>query len=228
MFDQKVKLILVCSGKTEKFANYLQLMLSACDDQDDNVIGVKDGSVETVVWSERDYLSNKPTLSSSDHILFVGPSKKLKDELFGMRDKFNKFGMKYAWLGKRGLLSVDSGIKRKEYDEFLSYAVNYISDMEREMDSSAQAVVKDATTIGVGVLAETASVGAGVLAAGGAAALLPFAVAVFAPVGAVGAGVAGLGKLIRHNKEKRSVEMQQYTCLILKFYLEGIQEFLNQ
>ena len=228
MFEQRIKLIIVHSSGAEKYANYLQLMVSSSDDNGETVIGVKDGSVETVVWSEKDYLSQKPTLSSSDYILFVGSSKKLQKEYYGMQEKFSKFGMRYAWLGKRGLLSVDDGIKRKEYDQFLSYARNYIHDIQKKMDTNGQVAAKDAATVGVGVAAEAASVGAAIAAGNGIAFLLPFAGAVFAPVGAVAGGVFGGIKIIRHIKEKHSVAEQQFTCLVLKFYLEGIQQFLNQ
>lgn len=228
MYEQRIKLIIVHSGEAEKYANYLQLMVSSSDDNEETVIGVKDGSVETVVWSEKDYLAQKPTLSSSDYILFVGSSKKLQNEYCGMQEKFSRFGMRYSWLGKRGLLSVDDGIRRKDYDQFLSYARNYIQDIQKKMDTKGQAAAKDAATVGAGVAAEAASVGAAIAAGNGISILLPFVAAAFAPVGVVAGGVFGGIKIIRHIKEKRSVTDQQFTCLVLKFYLEGMQQFLNQ
>lgn len=228
MFEKKKKLIIVHTKDSAKYANYLQTMVSSSDDDGETIVGVKDGSVATVVWSEKDYLAQKPTLANSDYILFVGASKKLKDEYFGVQEKFNKFGMTYSWLGKHGLLSVNSGIKRKDYDQFLSYATDYISDIQRKMDTKGQSAAKDAATVGAGVAAEAASVGAAVAAGSGVAALLPFAVAVFAPAGAVAVTTAAGIKLFRYLKEKKLVAEQQFTCLILKFYLEGIQQFLNQ
>lgn len=228
MFEKKTKLIIVHTKDTAKYANYLQLMVGSSDDDGETVVGVKDGSVETVVWSEKDYMSQKPTLSSSDYVLFVGESKKLKDEYFGVQEKFNQYGMSYSWLGKRSLLYVNSGIKRKEYDQFLSYARNYIDGIQKKMDTQGEAVAKDAATVAVGVAAEAAGVGAAVAAASGVAILLPVASVIFAPAGVVAAGTAAGIKFFRYLKEKKLVTEQQYTCLILKFYLEGIQMFLKQ
>lgn len=228
MFEQKKKLIIVHSADNAKYANYLQLIIGSSDDDGDTIIGVKDGSVETVVWSEDQYFAQKPTLSSADHILFVGTNKKLSCECFGMQKRFEKYGMQYSWLGKRGLLSVDKNIKRKEYSAFLEYAQQYISDIQKKMDTRGESVAKDVASAGAGIAAEATTLGAGLAAASGMTAFLPFAAALFAPAGAVSAGVFGGFKLYRHLREKRDVAQQQFTCLIIKFYTEGLSAFLEQ
>ncbi len=228
MFDQKIQLIIVSSADTEKYANLLQKMIGSSDDTEDEVVGVRDGSVEAAVWTEEQYFAQKPTLQSSTHILFIGTSKKLEKEYYGLQSKFEKYGMNYAWIGKQGRLFVDSNIKRKEYEDFLEYAKQYISDAKEKMSTQSQSVKKDATALGIGAAAEAASVGAAAGAASGMAIFLPFAAAVFTPVGAMGLGIFGALKMGRHLKEKRDVLDQQYACLIIKFYLDGLQKFLDQ
>lgn len=226
MFNQ-TSLTIVYTEGTEEYANYLQLMLSSNDDNGDNIVGVKDGSVSAAVWSEKQYLDNKPKISNNQHVLFIGKSKQISKECFGMQEKFSKFGMKYSWLGKRGMLCVDHSIKRKEYDDFIEYARNYVDGIQKKMDSKGKTAAKDIVSVGVGVAAEAASVGAGIGAAAGVAVLLPFAAALFAP-GAVFGGIAAGSKVFRSIKERQAVMEQQYTCLILKFYMDGIIQFLNQ
>ena len=58
------------------------------------------------------------------HILFIGNSKLMKDKRTNMNEKFNKFGMKYCWLGKQVALFVDNIVEKEDYDSFLEYAKN--------------------------------------------------------------------------------------------------------
>ena len=52
------KLIIVCDNKTEKYGNYLRQLVSVNDDNEDEIIGTEDGTVDAVVWLEKDYLVN--------------------------------------------------------------------------------------------------------------------------------------------------------------------------
>ena len=53
------KLIIVCDNKTEKYGNYLLQLISSKDDTENDVVGIEDGTVEAVVWSEKNYRDNK-------------------------------------------------------------------------------------------------------------------------------------------------------------------------
>lgn len=129
MFDQRdtrTKLILVHSDNTSVFANYLQMLISAKDDKEDEIVGVKDGTVMTTIWSEKDYLAQKPILSSMDHILFIGRGKNLSQETYGMVGIFDKFGMQYGWLGKHGYLRVTGrALKKEQLSNFFEFAKLY-------------------------------------------------------------------------------------------------------
>lgn len=94
------KLIIVCDEKTEPYANYLRQLISTNDDKDGEVVGIEDGTVEAAVWLEKEYLANKAQISSNEHILFIGDNKTSKSESSSMIVKYDKYGMKYGWLGK--------------------------------------------------------------------------------------------------------------------------------
>ena len=118
------RIIIVCDKKTEQYANYLRQLISA---NDDNF-----GMVEAAVWLEKDYLANKATVSSSEHVLFVGDNNASKSESSSMIVKYEKYGMKYGWLGKRAMMKVeDAMLSYDDYDEFFMYCQGYKLQFEK-------------------------------------------------------------------------------------------------
>ncbi len=113
------KLIIVCDSKVEQYANYLRQLISANDDKDGEIVGVKDGELEVVVWNEKQYITNAPTLSSSQHILFVGNNDITKKESINVKYVYNIYGMKIGWLGKRAVAYVDKNLNEIEYNNFI-------------------------------------------------------------------------------------------------------------
>lgn len=121
--QQLTKLIIVCDDSTVKFGNYLRQLISTKDDGDD-IVGVEDGTVDAAVWTIKEYASNAATISSSSYLLFIGDNKASRSEILTMPIKFDRFGMKYGWRGKRGMLIVDKVLKDpyllKEYELYNS------------------------------------------------------------------------------------------------------------
>ena len=129
--EKTTKLIIVCDEKTSEYANYLRQLVSMKDDTADEIIGVEDGTVEVAVWLEKDYVANMATISSKEHILFIGENKVSKKETPSMSVKFDKFGMKYGWLGKRAMMMVSDSIKDKEtYNQFIEFCQGYEQKIE--------------------------------------------------------------------------------------------------
>lgn len=97
MFEKPTKkLIIVTDEKDKPYANYLMALISAKDDKAGEVVGVADGSVEAVVWSEKAFADNEPTLSSNAHVLFIGDTKLSKSQRGGLAVKYDDFGLKYG------------------------------------------------------------------------------------------------------------------------------------
>lgn len=236
------KLIIVCDEKTKPYANYLMALISANDDKEDEVVGVKDGSVEAVVWSEKDFASNEPTLSSNAHILFMGDTKLSKSQRGGLGVKFNKFGMQYGWLGKRAVLFVDKVISNiDEYNDFFNFAIPYQESMTKvlEKKTKKQIETKNEKEENVEIInAKEPSESEIVindkkedLKDKGKKGLLALAAAasfVINPLGtAVTAGTLAITNEVEIGKKKKDVLQQQYSCLTMILYLEGLNEFLE-
>lgn len=204
------KLIIVCDEKHRKYGDYLSQLISLEDDTEDCVVGIKDGEVATQVWSEKEYQSNAPQISSSQYILFIGESKLIKEKGLHMKPVFSKYGMRYGWLGKQAVLTVEASISVKEYDEFLNFALDNQADIERLVEKKENKSFVDKVKENPMVGAKVAGIAAlGVL--GGAVGLSP---------------IIGL-KIKRTIDLKKGIREQQYSCAIIKFYLEGLSAFLG-
>lgn len=65
------KLIIVCEEKLRQYGDFLSQLVSLNDDKDGKVVGVKDGTVATQVWAEKEYIANSAQISSEQYILFI-------------------------------------------------------------------------------------------------------------------------------------------------------------
>jgi hypothetical protein len=196
-------IIIVCDEKRKKFGNYLAQLISMEDDTEENVVGIKDGSVEAQVWSEKEYKGNSKTISSDQHILFIGNSKELKSKREFMNIEFSKYGMKYGSLGKQSFIAVDEVVKRKEYEDFYSYAKKYAENLEKVIKTKRP-------------LNKAEQVGAAV---GGTVAGLFTPFIILGPLSAV--------SIVMYTKKNNEIKEQMYCCAVMKFYLDFISEFLG-
>lgn len=134
MFEEKKQtLILVCTDETMQYGNYLLQLIGLNDDRDGEIVGLRDDSVDAVLWTEKDYAANRPTLSSSQKIVFLGSSKNMKQERKNMDDVFAKYGMYFSALGNRASAYVDGSMSKKEYTNFLEFAHQYKDTYENMM-----------------------------------------------------------------------------------------------
>lgn len=224
MFGNNMKkLIIVCDNKIEKYGNYLLQLISSKDDTENDVVGIEDGTVEAVVWSEKNYRDNKATISSKEHILFLGNGEVSKKECnSGMKMYYDQFGMTYGWLGNRGVLRVTTEIDdEEEYNKFVELYLNFDLDFEEiEFKDFRETVSNTVDKKTKGLFSKNkftkAAMTAGGLAAGLAAGGL---------VGVAGAGIIG-SKVVSVNRQKK-MKQQQYHTLVVAFYREGLAKFLE-
>ena len=119
MFEIKKTLIVVY--KDELLVNQLKKMVETHDDNEDDVIGTRDDSINVVSWGEKVWLENKKAGNIQGKILFLGDIKGT-DKLIPVLDvKFDECGVKYGWAGNQAVLFADPKLlaDRKAYDEFL-------------------------------------------------------------------------------------------------------------
>lgn len=211
--EKTTKLIIVCDEKTSEYANYLRQLVSMKDDTSDEIIGVKDGTVEVAVWLEKDYVANMATISSKEHILFIGENKVSKKETPSMSVKFDKFGMKYGWLGKRAMMMVSDSIKDKEtYEQFIELCQGYEHKIEAmSLERVRKYEEKDENEKGVVAFMKNK-----------AATLAQLVVNPIGTAGIFGA-VAGINML----KDRKKLRDQQYRALTSILYTDGLTEFLE-
>lgn len=197
--QKKAQLIIVCTEKTRKHANYLVQLIGAKDDTNDATTGIKDGSVEAVVWGEKDYKANLATLKSSANIVFIGNDKMIKDEIANMNEVYDAYGMKFKSLGHRAALYVeDKSLSEEDYDAFLELSNKYQKAFEKVHFSLVEAAPPVAKVLGIGL-------------------------GVISPI-ASSVAVAGL---VKGAWNKMKVMEQQFTFLTLYSYLELLPKFLE-
>ena len=133
------KLIIVSGEKETAYAELLSSLISLKDDnlENDQIIGIKDGSVEAVVWTEKVYNDNKIQLSSNAKVIFVGKTKATEPFIVSIRfnKSLEKYGVKIGWLGNKAIIYTEPSkllTDKKLYDEFYE---SYI-DLSKKFDDS--------------------------------------------------------------------------------------------
>lgn len=223
--DLPKSLIIVCDEKTEKYANFLRQLISLKDDKEDGIVGSKDGAVNVSVFLEKEYIANKPNMSVEQYVLFVGKNKTSDNERTSMKTIFNEHGMKYGWLGKRGMLIVeDTPLSAEEYGSFFEFATKNQYELEgmlrkhidrsSEEESSKKGRIANNAVNGVAATAFTV----GRLT--------------FQPLMSVVGGVALMGSAVTEElkkaKTRNLVKDQQYRVLISVFYIRALSAFLEE
>lgn len=210
------KLIIVCEEKCRQYGDYLAQLISLEDDTENETVGTKDGEVAAQVWLEKDYKANAAQLSSNQYILFIGQDKLIKEKSSHMNIEFAEFGMKYGWLGKQAVLSVEKVVEADKYESFISYAQNYQQNVEQLIKSKDKKALKAGATAGAAGVAGAERVAK----AGALAVITPVALV---PIAGIGAGVMAVKKFTLNSKIKE----QQYSCAVMKFYLDDLSKFLG-
>ena len=119
------KLIIVCEEKLRRYGDFLAQLISGTDDNDEKIVGIKDGAAAAQVWSEKEYTSNSAQISSEQRILFIGNSTLIKEKRHHMQKKYSEHGMNYGWLGKQAVLFVDSHYLLLNMRTFISFSQKY-------------------------------------------------------------------------------------------------------
>lgn len=230
------KLIIVCDDKTKEYANYLRQLVSVNDDTDEQIIGTKDGSVETAVWLEQEYLNTQATISSNDHVLFIGDNKTSQSETKNMKIEFDKFGMKFGWLGKRAMMQVDDNhLNKEQYDSFIEFCTTYKQYFEKlayqtteEKKENKEIEVIDVEPSNVTELVENKPENNSKFLKVVSKAAAIVVDKVLDPIeDIVVAGAKGAYEGVQALAVHKKIKDQQYRALTVILYLDGLQKFLE-
>ena len=234
------KLIIVCEERLRRYGDFLAQLISGMDDKEGRVVGIKDGAAVAQVWTEKEYTANAAQISSEQYLLFVGNTKLIKEKRHHMLQKYSEHGMNYGWLGKQAVLFVDHILSFSEYTNFYKllsseYAEGSQKEAVRLLPSKSEELVEPINII------EEAEKSKNEANAEVLEVVQPEtkeSKKVFAPFVAVGkafkkavnGGVKTINKVsddINAVSKSKDIEDQQYTCLILLFYLEALASFLG-
>jgi len=191
----KKSLIIVYDEKTKEYATFLQQLISQTDDAEENIVGIKDGSVDASLWSVKEYESSLAKLTSNTHIVFLGSNKVAKAQGKNINFSYSKHGMNFGWLGKRAVLYVDKKVlKKKEYDDFFEYSKAFQNNLKKAKTNFINTLPEAVKWVGV---------------------FLPYVYP------------AAIYGLISGGKAHKQIMDQQFRCLTLVFYTDGLQKFLE-
>lgn len=194
---QKTSLTIICDEKLVEYADFLMALIGQNDDNGENIIGTKDGSVSAAIWTPKEYRDNMAKISSDSHLLFIGSFKEAKSNGKNVDFNFNKFGMHYGWRGKRAVMFVENKLlKKEEYGQFITFAQSYKKTFDK------------VTLNFVNTLPDA----------------LKWAGALFLPILVAPIPIYGL---ISGSKAHKKIQDQQYICLSMVLYLDGLQKFLE-
>lgn len=242
------KLIIVCEEKLRVYGDFLAQLISRNDDTEDSIMGIKDGAAAAQVWTEKDYINNAVQISSEQYILFIGNSKLIKEKRTHMQKVYSEYGMNYGWLGKQGVLFVDKVVPLGEYDSFFELAsAEYKRSNQPEiarliakrgtvemLPEANEAAPADETAAEVSAeIIETDS--QDVVPVKPKKGIKNF----LAPVGhaivktteqgiqAVTKTAGNIADNFSYANKNKDLESQEYSCLVLLFYLNGLAKFLG-
>lgn len=234
------KLIIVCEERLHRYGDFLAQLISGMDDKEGRVVGIKDGAAAAQVWTEKEYTANAAQISSEQYLLFVGNSKLIKEKRHHMLQKYSEHGMNYGWLGKQAVLFVDHILSFSEYTNFYKllsneYAEGSQKEAVRLLPSKSEEtvepinIVEEAEVIKEEENAEVLEVIQPEVKEPKKV-LAPFVTVGKAFKKAVDGGVKTINKVsddINAASKSKDIEDQQYTCLILLFYLDALALFLG-
>ena len=208
------KLIIVCEERLRKYGDFLSQLVSLEDDKDDEVIGVKDGTVVAQVWSEKEYTSNAAQISSEQYLLFIGNSKLVMDKGSNMPSVMHEHGIEYRWLGKQAALFIKKGLNAKEYEDFISFAQIIQPDIKKLVEKEDRKLGFLEDKLPAGVPSNSKIIRDVALNA----------IPIIGGLVAMGSTAVDVKAFLNKTKE---IEEQQYSCAVLYFYLNDLSKFLG-
>ena len=124
-FEPKTLIVIY---KKEMLVNQLKKLVETNDDlSDESIVGVRDGSVRIVSWTEEVWKAQKKAGNISNKVLFLGDFKDTKALIPVMETKLDKYGIKYGWAGNQALIVSDPNVfaDKDLYKEFLAELGKY-------------------------------------------------------------------------------------------------------
>lgn len=169
----KKKLIIVVDDKTAPYGELMAALIAMKDDKDGDdgekiIYGVEDGTVETVIWTDKIYADNQAQLGSNNKVLFIGSfdsAKAVQSNIFAA-NPFSTYGISYGSLGNRAVIYVDKKALTKDkgnYDSFFDSYCEFLAgtdtDYARSQNPTKNEFAMDRVNKTTGVASDAVSNG---------------------------------------------------------------------
>lgn len=193
-------LIVSYKQKDEMSVNFFKKLVSKNDDLENEIVGIKDGTVKIVAWEEKVWLSNKSAGQISNKVILLDDVKGSKALLEVSDLKYNAHGIKYGWAGPQAIISIEENDLKDEnkYNEFLNEfnECAHLVDMEifNKRPDDSKKIVKNLWKFLIPGLAE----------------------------------ITAVSSLNSHFKNKELVRTQMLMYAISHFYLNHLDEFIKE
>ena len=107
--------------KDELLYQQLKKLVEAEDDEDEVVIGTKDGTVRLVRWEEEKWVYRSKTDTVDSKVIVIGDCKGADSGVKLMNVKYDQYGVRYGWIGNCAYVHADLRKIRAKgvYDAFL-------------------------------------------------------------------------------------------------------------
>ncbi len=186
---EKKSLIIIYDKDTKEYANLLEQLISA---------GKKEDAIQVTCASIKEGTDNKFGMTQNTYILYIGNSEGIKENTSHIGSRFEKYGMHYGWIGRRGVLYVRTTVS-EQFD--LKGLKKFVDERDRKLkkygtkNSEWDKVVNGLKTSPLW-------------------SLLPFG-------GLMVTFVAG-------TKAYKDLIAIKYSCLVKTLFLEGLDKFLEE
>ncbi|MBO4384825.1 MAG: hypothetical protein J5854_05345 [Clostridia bacterium] len=108
--------------KDDLLFSEMRKLIETNDDEDGRIVGTRDGSVRLVRWDEKKWRYRRNANATGDKVIVMGDVPGAKNDIKLMEARFEKYGVRYGWIG--GCAYVDADLRkihgRYVYDSFLA------------------------------------------------------------------------------------------------------------
>ena len=108
--------------KDDLLFSEMRKLVETNDDEEDMIVGTRDGSVRIVRWDEKKWRFRRNANATSDKVIVMGDISGARNDIKLMEPKFERYGAKYGWIG--GCAYVDADLRKIRgkyvYDTFLA------------------------------------------------------------------------------------------------------------
>ena len=245
--ETKKKLIIVVDDKTAKYGELLSALVNSNDDkldESDNtqIIGVKDGTVQTVIWTDKVFRDNQAQVSSDNRIIFIGKSDVSKNVAANVytENPFSEYGVYYGNLSNKAVIYAEKKVlawNSSLYDKFFDSYSEFINsldiesanNMNLEKRTKAMEMVSNKTeevsdTVANAVNQTTVSDSE----AGKKFKFPKFSKNFVKGAAAVATALSGGAVLgVAKAKSDKEIEDQQYRCAVFAYYIYQLASFME-